>query len=1348
MADRRQNASGGKARLAGPEASGNVMARNNPDRPASRWLMALLVAGGILILLAGYRHLQQLQKLVRQQAYANLSALVQLKVLAVSNWYQERQGDAAGVLSTYAAFPGFQKALRNCGSGAPVNPAIQRWLRQLQHEYNYESVTLFDAEGKMCMALPETILPPKAHETAEIQAALQSSRIISTDLHRSDAAAPCLELFVPLRSAGAASARSDGLIRLRIDPRRQLFPILQGQPLAGSSIATLWCRREGNALMWVNPPDLPTTNAEPRVALPLTQTNRVPVQAEQGQAGPLVGADYRGVPVVAAAASVPVLSGILLCQRDLAEIEQPLRRQFFINGGFVGLLLLVAFYQVHLLYRQRRQGLEQRQRESEARYQEIFEYSPIAIWDEDFSAVKHQLMELRAGGVTDLAVHLAAHPEVVRELATRVRVIRVNQAALKLLGLTQMEDLFQQLPRFFTEESYVLFQQELVALAGGERHFRGESVICNAAGEKRLWEITLAVPLGYEDSLARVLVSSVDITERRQMKEQLREREKMLTYLVNSLPVAIASWSGSQKVMDFLNPTFTRWFGYTLEDVPTVDHWWPLAYPDPAVRAKITATWQERVERALATRQPMEPMETQVTCKDGSSRMIEWGFIPIQDHGYAVGLDLTAFRRSEKEIQRVSRLYAVLSQISQHILRVQSPAELYAAGCRMIVSAGGFKLAWIGQVQPLYGRMEVLTQAGEVGNYLDRVRIYLNDRPEGSGPTATCIHQNRPYVCNDFHQDPITMPWREMAREAGLKSSLSVPLNMGAGRRGALVVYSDEINYFGSQEVALVVEVAQCMVFAREYLEHEQQRKLAEAESTLHRQRLSFLLSTSPAMIYSAQATGDYGCTFISENIRELTGYTAQEFMADSGFWAKHLHPDDAPRIFAEVPALFTQGHHHHEYRFRFQDGSYHWMRDELRLVRDKAGNPVEIVGYWSDITAERNLQQQLRAVQKMEAFGQLAGGVAHDYNNILAAMLIQVELLLARTDLTPPIQRAAQALLRGLQRSITLTRQLLLFGRGQSLCLQPVELHQLVQEAMTLVRSLLGEQIEVQLPPATGSAWVEADAGMLEQVVMNLCLNARDAMPEGGQLTIAIEPEVSKEPGELKNPLARRGRYLALSVMDQGCGMDAETQARIFEPFFTTKDVGQGTGLGLATVHGIVTQHKGWIEVQSAPGQGSTFRIWLPARPAAAANPAPVAEPVPRIPTGRETILVVEDEAELSKMVSEGLTQAGYQIFAVATGAAALENWHDRLAEVDLLLTDIVMPGGINGVALAEAFQKIKPGLPVLLMSGYHAESAKAGRLTGEGIHHLAKPFSITDLAATVRTALDRAHGKIIPPG
>jgi PAS domain S-box-containing protein len=411
----------------------------------------------------------------------------------------------------------------------------------------------------------------------------------------------------------------------------------------------------------------------------------------------------------------------------------------------------------------------------------------------------------------------------------------------------------------------------------------------------------------------------------------------------------------------------------------------------------------------------------------------------------------------------------------------------------------------------------------------------------------------------------------------------------------------------------------------------------------------------------------------------------------------------------------------------------------EVRLARLPDANRRLLRASYVDITERKQLEGKFRQAQKMEAFGQLAGGVAHDFNNLLTVIQSYAALLekggLAQTEQREFIREIALA---G-ERATNLTRQLLTFSRRRTMQPADIDLNDVVANLAKMLQRLIGEHITLESSLTSGPAMIHGDAGMMEQILMNLVINARDAMPQGGRLAIKTAARSFTAADSAANAKNRSGDFVQLSVEDSGCGITPEYLPRIFEPFFTTKQVGKGTGLGLATVFGIVEQHGGWIQVESQVGVGTTFHLFLPRlKETAAPAPTPVAQ---EIPQGTETILVVEDDPSVRNLAKSFLTDQGYRVHEASNGQAALEVWRQHGASIDLLFTDMVMPGGLLGQALAKKLHAEKPRLKVIYCSGFSDEMVSDTYSAENGFFFLQKPYDPERLARVVRDCLDSGH-------
>jgi PAS domain S-box-containing protein len=476
-----------------------------------------------------------------------------------------------------------------------------------------------------------------------------------------------------------------------------------------------------------------------------------------------------------------------------------------------------------------------------------------------------------------------------------------------------------------------------------------------------------------------------------------------------------------------------------------------------------------------------------------------------------------------------------------------------------------------------------------------------------------------------------------------------------------------------------------------------------------------------------------------SEGLRTLFGLPPDE-VPTIDVWTSHLHPDDLARIEHSLYTVIQSGQQYwsDEYRFRCGDGHYAEIFDRGYVLHDDS-KPIRMIGAMLDMTERRKLEDQLRQSQKMEAIGQLSGGVAHDFNNLLTVIQVNAALIMREQTSTRSAREHASDIIEASDRAAALTRQLLMVSRKQVMQQSVVDVNDIVRNMTRMLHRALGEDIALVAHCSTQLPFVKADVGMLEQVLLNLAVNARDAMPGGGQLTIATGEKLVGDAQSSRGFDVKPGPHVFVSVSDSGTGIAAEALPHIFEPFFTTKDVGKGSGLGLATVYAIIRQHHGWIDVASQPGRGTTFCFYLPVTTERRRDDERRFADDADLPRGTETILVVEDEDALRNLVVGLLERCGYTVIPASSGAHALELWPSIRDRVTLVLTDLVMPGGVTGRDLAGRLRAERPALCVLYTSGYAATQAGDGEPLVEGQNFLQKPYQPDRLARIVRDVLDR---------
>ncbi len=757
-----------------------------------------------------------------------------------------------------------------------------------------------------------------------------------------------------------------------------------------------------------------------------------------------------------------------------------------------------------------------------------------------------------------------------------------------------------------------------------------------------------------------------------------------------------------------------------------------LVHPDD--RAHL----EEMFERA--TRQGIYAAEFRIVLPGGEVRWVSSRgrclFDPDGTPSYMTGveLDITDRKRDEERIRHLNRVYAVLSDINQAIVREPDLDRLLGEACRIIVDKGGFPMAWLGLVDAGPARLVRRAQAGaDEGTQAIIDRLIAADPPAGCAFTRRALASGQPSVCDDIEHDPESEPWRAAALARGYRTMAAFPILHNGRSVGTFNIYADRPGVFDSEERRLLEELAGDIGFAIAVQEREHERQRADEQRRIAEDRFRQLAETIQQVFWMSDPLGRM--LYVSPAFETIFGRPADILATSPGAWLDAVHPDDRERVEQAAYARARRGDYDEVYRIVRPDGAVRWIRDRAFHVYDDAGEVHRLVGTAADITEQRQLEEQLQQAQKMEIVGRLAGGVAHDFNNLLTVINGMADLVLGGLADDDPLRPDLAQIRQAGDRAAALTGRLLAVSRRQILKPEIVDLSAIVTGLRDMIGRLVGEDVSLVLELAPDVGSIKADPGQIEQVVLNLVVNARDAMPDGGVLTIETRHVHLDAVYAAEHPGTRPGPHAMIAMRDTGIGMDEAIRRRIFEPFFTTKAQGKGTGLGLSMVYGIVKQSGGSIWFHSEPGHGSRFTIYLPhvAGPPAL-RPAP---PPLSTARGRETVLVVEDEPALRELAARVLTSAGYTVLQAANGPDALALLSRHPAPVDLVFTDVVMPG-MNGRELAARLAVLRPAIRVLYTSGYTEDAILRHGVLDDPRRFLGKPYTPAVLRGRIREALD----------
>jgi PAS domain S-box-containing protein len=692
-----------------------------------------------------------------------------------------------------------------------------------------------------------------------------------------------------------------------------------------------------------------------------------------------------------------------------------------------------------------------------------------------------------------------------------------------------------------------------------------------------------------------------------------------------------------------------------------------------------------------------------------------------------VARDITERKRAEAQIKRRNRELMLLNQIIAASAASLEPEGILEVVCRELVHALDISYATAGLFNETKAEFRIVAECGARNMTSE---LYSIIPVSTSPPHQFLLTHHCPLVVTDIKTEARLSQMRTLLEQRGTVSLLLLPLLVEGRVVGCLSLESDRLHQFSSEEISLVWSVADQVAGV-----------LARALLIQTREQLSAAIDQAGEAVMITDPAGTI--THVNPAFERITGYTWSEVMGQNARFLQHDQPE--PDFFEKLWATLCAGEVWHGRMInKKKDGALYTAEATIIPVRGDNGATVNYVGIQQDVTGKLQLEEQLRQSQKMEALGRLAGGIAHDFNNLLTVINGYSELLLTRyPDLQDPHRYDLEQIKKAGIRASALTQQLLAFSRKQSLQPQVLNLNQVVNNTHQLLRRLIGEDLNLILDLNPNLAQVMADPGQVEQIMLNLAVNARDAMPEGGKLVIATDNVILDEAAVRSYPEAVPGSYVLLTVTDTGIGMSQEILAHIFEPFFTTKAQGKGTGLGLATVHSIVKQHGGHIWAETELGRGTTFKIYLPQLKTLSEPPQESRNP-DEVPGGSETILVVEDELSVREIMCHILEAYGYKVHQAASGSEAIHFCQEAQPEnIHLLLTDVVMPG-MNGQSLASDLTSRYPQLKVLYTSGYLENNPFAENMLESSL--ILKPFTPDTLARKVREVLDRGNNGHAP--
>lgn len=729
-----------------------------------------------------------------------------------------------------------------------------------------------------------------------------------------------------------------------------------------------------------------------------------------------------------------------------------------------------------------------------------------------------------------------------------------------------------------------------------------------------------------------------------------------------------------------------------------------------------------------------DTFESQHRRKDGCIVDVEvkTQYRPSEKMIAAFVCDISEFNASEARIKWLAKLNNALGECNDAVLRSNNDEELLPKICRIVVQNGGMRMAWIGIIDEVTSKVVPVASYGHRNEeYASELDVFLNDdSPLRCGPIGTSIRENRPIWHDDLLAVDEYQSWHDKVTRFGWSSFAAFPIHRNGKTVGSLNIFGNKSMPFNSEAISLFARIAENVGFALDNFDRRRERALSLNQL---REQAELLDAASDGIILKDM---EYRIIYWNHGAESIYGWSSDEILGKTSKDTIILHPKEFDYASSE---LLKNGIWRGEMEKKTKDGRNLVVETRWNLVRDASGKPKGVLSINTDVTEHKKLESQFFRMQKLESIGTLANGIAHDLNNTLAPILMALELLDSYVS-----ESAARELIETMRQSAQhgadLVKQVLSFARGVDGQRLSVRLEDVWQGIEKVIRDTFPKNITFSLKSTSGLYSIDGDSTQLHQVFMNLCVNARDAMPNGGALTISMENIVLDDVYAGLNPIAKAGSYVVVQVMDNGIGIPKNIQERIFDPFFTTKEQGSGTGVGLFTVATIVKNHGGFINLYSEEGRGSTFKVYLPAdkfgKPTSKSTPK---KGVSERGHG-ETILLVDDEERVLKVAEKVLTNAGYHVLTAGNGAEALAHYAQHREKISVVLTDMAMPV-MDGLATISALKAMNPDVKIIASSGLmsHTFIASIEKL---GVKHLVpKPYTAEIMLEVLAEAIKETN-------
>jgi PAS domain S-box-containing protein len=1274
-------------------------------------LVALFSVLSVSLILIGYFYIQHQNQSLEDQIEKELTGVADLKATQIALWRNDRVDDATLIFGNDERARNVEDAIHHSRSSEQWNILV-RWMERLCKHGSYESVFLFDPEGKLLASVPSSDASQLDVDPSNIRSVARSKSILFSDLHSGRDTTIFMNMLVPVLIRSKDGTACIAVVVLHTNAEKFLYPFLQYWPTKSRTAETLIIRKNKDSVLFLSN----LRHAEKAAlskTIPLTEKDVPAVQAVLGTTGTLRGNDYRGVPVLAAIKSIPNSPWFLVAKIDREEYLAPLRQMEWLIGISIFVLIGAAGVIVIMMRRNEVSAFEKMEYELELERLVLREhYNDFIKYSNDIFLLYNENLDIVEANDRAAESYGFSRDEL---LGMNIKKIFAPEAVKDIEGhkLSTNEENGSKFESLHRKKNGAFFPVELssrsVLIEGKTYH---QSIVRDISERKE-----------NERKILRFIRIRVILGNINQLIVRVRDKNILLS---EACRIAVedgkfrAAWIALRH-REIEKPEIAAYFGCTGEQMRSIwgikeksktsFFFMPFEDGKPAICNDIAsctepAEWREEATKAGYRSYAALPLVIKERTI-GTLNLCADEIMTFDKEEVNVLKELVAdisyaleFLEQEEERTKQTKLKWEREREFRYIYQ-NSPI-----GIALFNTAGDL-------VEANNACLEIL---GLPENYTTEVNIFR--------------HFNLPYPRQAALQDG------EFVRE-----ELSLDFSIMKERQNFPTVKKG-LYYFDFSITPIKSEQKIVNISYLVHIRDVTEARSAEQSLRESAERFRLLTMATSDAVYDWDVTRNL--LWRSKFFREMLNAPRLEIV-EPNWRAINIHPNDKDRIatgFSEA-LQSSVSKWENEYRMKLASGEYCFVVDSAYFVRNAEGKVVRVIGAVSDVTAQKkaegerkNLQQQLFQAQKMESMGTLAGGIAHDFNNILG-IILGYSTLLERGNVDPEtLSSSVGQITKAVRRGAGLVRQILTFARKTEARMEAVNVNFMLEELFKMLSETFPKTISLSRHFEKMLPIIVVDPSQLHQAVLNLCVNARDAMNGNGALTVTTSM-IDKEQIAGRFPTAMEKHYIVITVADTGTGMDEKTKSLIFEPFFTTKEQGKGTGLGLAVVYGVMQTHNGFIDLESEPGRGTKFYLYLPVKEEMVSPLKDDEAHLEPLRGGNETILVVEDEEMLREMVKNELTRRGYMVLTAIDGTSAVDTFKKHFASIGLVFCDMGLPK-LGGWEAYLAMKGINPSVKVLASSGY-VEPGFLGEMKKGGIKgFIPKPYKMDNLLRQIRTVLD----------